>query len=225
VAVTPTDFWYLQAKDAITGVIALGGLTIALTNLYNAYLRRPRIVSTPASSISLASHYGEDAKLRIFVKCLFYNKGSEPALIISLKLKLAPTAARSSKDIIFDWHEFVSREEVKDAGTMHHKGIRAAFEGQAFALVIPKTDAVEKEIVFVPGQQSTPLTPGEYTLSLQGAFIGHGKRLRTFRSWSTRLNFTSKDFELVRERVVRDAAGHYLYSNHVQVESIPEVTA
>ena len=33
---------------------------------------------------------------------------------------------------------------------MHHKEIRATFKGKAFALVIPETDTVEKEIVFIP---------------------------------------------------------------------------
>jgi hypothetical protein len=220
-AVTPTDFWFFQAKDAVTGVIALGGLTIALTNLYNAYLRLPRIVSTPGSWVSLASHYGDEAKFRIFLKCLFYNKGSEPALVISLKIKLIPTAGVSpfASQAIFQWHEFVSREEVKESGAFHHKGIRAVFEGEAFALVIPKTDAVEKEIVFLA--ESGTLMAAEYTLVLEGAFIGPGKRLRKFRSSSTRLTFEAKHFALAKDRVVRDEAGKYLYSNHVRVNSVP----
>jgi hypothetical protein len=137
------EFWSFQLKDAVTGVIALAGLTIALTNLYNAYLRRPRIVATPGRWISFASHRGDDTQLRIFMNSLFYNRGSEPALIVSLTLKLIPIGTPASRAAVaFAWDEFVSRQEVRDSGALHHKGIRAVFEGKAFALVVPKTDAI-----------------------------------------------------------------------------------
>jgi hypothetical protein len=222
-ALMSDDFWFFQAKDGITGIIALGGLTIAVTNLYNAYLRRPKIISTPGNWISLASHYGDEAKFRIFINCLFYNRGSEPALIIALKLKLIPIRAASSSpdEVVFRWH--VSREEVRDTGAMHHKGIRASFKGEAFALVIPRTDTVQKEIVFIPVEESGQLIEGDYTLFLEGVFIGHGRRLRKFSSSSARVNLSSQHFASIKERVVRDSEGKYLYSNHVRIQAVPDL--
>jgi hypothetical protein len=222
----PADFWTFQAKDAVTGAIALLGLVIAVTNLYNSYLRRPKLISAPANRISLASYYGEEAKFRIFTNCLFYNKGAEPAVIISLALRLIPNraASSSSNEVVFQWHEFVAREEVRDTGAMYPKAIRASFEGEAFALIVPRTDAVEKEIVFIPvDNKPGQLIAGDYTLVLEGTFIGHGRRPRQFQSSRARLELSLQHFALVKERVVRDSEGKYLYSNHVRIRCVPDL--
>ncbi|WP_128947144.1 hypothetical protein [Bradyrhizobium zhanjiangense] len=214
----PHDFWSFQIKDLVTGAIALVGLIIASTNLYNAYLRRPKIVATPGGWIFLASHRGEKALVRIFMPSLFFNRGSEPALIVALTLKLTPEAP-SRPASVFSWDEFVSRKEVRESGAKHHSGIRAEFQGKASALIVPKSDAVEKEIVFAPVPGSPPLVPGTYGLRLEGRFLGSGKRARRFNSPSTRLTIEEKHLSLVEERIVRDEHGQYLYSNHVQVKT------
>lgn len=217
------DFWFIQAKDIIPAVIASVAFILSASTYFNTYMMKPKIISNPGNRIWLASHRGDENKFRIFVNCLFYNIGSRPALIISLKLKLAPIRVShpSPAEVLFQWDEFVLREEVRDAGEMHHKGIRATFKGKAFALVIPETDTVEKEIVFIPVDESGALIEGDYILSLEGAFIDSGERLRKFSSSSARVTLSSQDFVVAKERIVRDSDGKYLYSNHVPIQTVP----
>ena len=213
--------WTVHIKDVVTGVIALGTLIIAITTFFNSYLRRPQILSTPATWIWLAAYPEDDTKFRIFDNVLFYNKGAGPALITSLNLRLIPdqSATAYSTDVIFQWHEFVSRQEVRDPGAMYAKGNRAVFEGEAFALVVPRTDTIVKEIVFFPVGR---LTEGHYTLVLEGEFIGHKGRLRRFHSLCTRLTITKDDLALVKARVARNSEeDKYLYSNQVRISSAP----
>ena len=46
--------------------------------------------------------------------------------------------------------------------------------------LFPKPTTVEKEIVFIPVDELAALIEGDYILSLEGAFIDSGERLRKF---------------------------------------------
>ena len=146
------DFWFIQAKDIIPAVIASVAFILSASTYFNTYMMKPKIISNPGNRIWLASHRGDENKFRIFVNCLFYNIGSRPALIISLKLKLAPIRVShpSPAEVLFQWDEFVLREEVRDAGEMHPREFEPPLKVKRSLWLFPKPTQLKKRSCSFP---------------------------------------------------------------------------
>ena len=87
--------------------------------------------------------------------------------------------------------------------------------------LFPKPTQLKKRSCSFPWINIGALIEGDYILSLEGAFIDSGERLRKFSSSSARVTLSSQDFVVAKERIVRNSDGKYLYSNHVPIQTVP----
>jgi hypothetical protein len=212
-------FFFVQAKDIATFLVALLGFLIAFTNLRASYLRKARVNCQLSDFLRL--EMSDSKKVRFTCDVILFNKGAEPALIDNLQIilrNMGRTGA-SSSHLFFPWRELRKTVQVQEpiAPTSGPPRKRMSqFERFAGALIVPKSDALVQEVFF--GDEY--VIPGQYEIIVEGVILNSRRRITTgrrprFRSNMRYITFTDKNLKQFEDNVVRDDAGHYAYSRHV----------
>ena len=137
-----------------------------------------------------------------------------------MRLKSDPAGTVSGSDFTFYPNSVVKRNEVRDSGAIHSKAVRAEFVANAGPFVVPKGDAVQKEWRCHLNGTAT-IEPGEYVATVAGRFLRRGLTDHEFQSVPIGLSLTAEDLAIARDRIMRDGAGKYMYSNHVRIDLNP----
>lgn len=140
------QFWAYQAKDAITGVIALVALITSSTGLWVAYLR-PRKVRCDVGDAMRISYGGHSKrKVKFMADAYAINTGARPGVITRMTIRVWRSGFESSPLELY-WREITKSEDITTKGS--GRRVWTTFAGFASAVLVPKYDSRLIEGAFI----------------------------------------------------------------------------
>jgi hypothetical protein len=154
------DFWKFNAKDFVTGLIALAAFLTAATNVWVAYLRRHKLRCDLSDALRIGYGPRPDHFLMFKIDVFAMNDGARPGVITRMAIQLLG----HHSDATLHWTEVTKTENI--AGKGEARKVWTDFAGFASPILVPKYDARLIEAAFWADQKSD-LAPGHtYRFSL-----------------------------------------------------------
>jgi len=123
----------MQGKDLITAVIASAALLTSLTNVWVAYLRRPRLLADLADSLRIGYGPAKDGHLLTFrIDVYAINSGARPGIISRMGIEIYETST-PSEPMRLQWTDVVKSENIAAKG--EPRKIHTDFAGFASPVV------------------------------------------------------------------------------------------